>query len=77
MIKERNKVETSQDEAAGGVTTLENAAPSYLPTYDLSNENPGEKMFNFHEQEASFKVPIIEYKDKILDIVGGENIGPL
>ena len=33
-----------------------------------------QKMFNFHKHDQSWKVPIIEFKDKILDIVGGEKI---
>ena len=36
-----------------------------------------QKMFNFHKKDLSWKVPIIKFKDKILDIVGGENISPL
>ena len=36
-----------------------------------------QKMFNFHKHDQSWKVPIIEYKDKILDIVAGEKITPL
>ena len=33
-----------------------------------------QKMFNFHKHDQSWKVPIIEFKDRILDIVGGEKI---
>ena len=30
------------------------------------------EMFNFQNNDPSWKVPIIEFKDKILDIVGGK-----
>ena len=54
-----------------GTLTQRSAVPSDRDTQDL------QKMFDFHKQENSWKVPIIEFKDKILDIVGGEKIGPL
>ena len=50
--------------------TQRSAAQSDMDTQDL------QKMFNFHKQDLSWKVPIIKFKDKILDIVGGENISP-
>ena len=51
--------------------TQRSAVQSDRDTQDL------QKMYNFHNQEFAWKVPIIEYKDKILDIVGGKKISPL
>ena len=50
--------------------TQRSAAQSDMDTQDL------QKMFNFSKQDLSWKVPIIAFKDKILDIVGGENFSP-
>ena len=33
-----------------------------------------QKMFDFQKHDQSWKVPIIEFKDRILDIVGGKKI---
>ena len=51
--------------------TQRSAVQSDRDTQDL------QKMYNFQQQDFAWKVPIIEYKDMILDIVGGEKICPL
>ena len=59
---------------SGTLGTLRSQRSTIVPDRDLQDL---QKMFDFHKQDQSWKVPIISYKDKILDMVGGKKINLL
>ena len=61
-----SNIKTSTSTIKSSRTGRSNAVP-----FERDQQNLLE-MFNFENQEPSWKVPIIEFKDKILDIVGGK-----